>query len=83
MATWALIGYSTEEHGENSVRHREYTTSSRKAALFAQIPRIDFTDSGHGIVFGADPHSGPRKPVRRMDYVDEQMARLRREAHGS
>ncbi len=83
MATWVLIGYSTEEHGEHGIRHREYTSSARTAALFAQIPRIQFTDSGHGVCFDALPHSGKRKPVRRMEYVYEHMARLRAEARKS
>lgn len=70
---WVLLGYSTDTRGEGGVRHREYTTSERKAERFARIPRLDFTDSGHGIVFVAEPHRGPRKPIRRMDYVREHM----------
>lgn len=77
---WQLVGYSTEERGERGIRHREYTTSARTADLFARIPRIDFTDSGHGICFVAEPHNGKRWPVRRMEYVAQQMARLRKEA---
>ncbi len=75
---WELTGRSTEERGENGVRHREYTTSATTAKLFGQIPRLQFTDSGHGIVFAADEHSGKRQPVRRMEYVAEHMARLRK-----
>lgn len=76
MSVWELIGYGTDSRYDD-VRHREYTTSAKKAALFEQIPRIQFTDSGHGVVFVARPHRGPRKPTRRMDYVGEQLAILR------
>jgi hypothetical protein len=83
---WELIGFSTEERGENAVRYRTYTTSTKTARLFDRIPRIDFTDSGHGIVFGAHEHRGKRKPqkgtssvVGHQRYVDEHMARLRDE----
>lgn len=48
---WELIGYSTEERGEHAVRHREYTSSRRRAEDFAAIPRLDFTDSGHGVAY--------------------------------
>lgn len=73
MSVWILEGYGTDSRYADDVRHREYTTSKKKADLFAQIPRIDFTDSGHGIVFTARPHSGRRLPTRRMEYVAEQM----------
>lgn len=82
MAVWVLEGYDTGAHnyaGYDGIRHREYTTSKRKADLFSRIPKIRFTDSGHGIVFYATPHSGKRLPTRRMDYVREQMALLTRE----
>jgi hypothetical protein len=79
---WLLEGRDTGAHnyaGYDGVRHRQYTTSERTADLFKRIPRIQFSDSGHGIVFTARPHSGARMPVRRMEYVAEQMARLRAE----
>ena len=82
MSVWVLEGHDTGAHnhaGYDGVRHREYTTSKRTAELFGQIPRIQFTDSGHGIVFDASLHSGRRKPTRRMPYVAEQMALLRRQ----
>lgn len=82
MATWELVGFSTEEHGDNAVRHREYTTSERTATLFSLIPRIDFTDSGHGIVFDARPHRGGKKTIRRMEHVRKHMALLRAEYRG-
>lgn len=79
MSVWACIGFSTEEHGDASVRHREYTTSARKAEQWNEIERIDFTDSGHGIVFSATPHRGPRAPERRglRDHVERELKRLR------
>lgn len=74
---YELIGYSTDSRYPDDVRHREYTTSRKKAELFDQIPKIQFTDSGHGIVFAAVEHRGPRKPTRRMDYVREQLELLK------
>ena len=74
---WELVGYGTDSRYGDDVRHREYTQSQKKAELFARIPRIQFTDSRHGIVFVAVPHRGKRKPPRRMEYVDEQLALLR------
>lgn len=76
--TWVLEGFNTDaRYGE--VRHREYTTSDRKAEMFNQIPKIQFTDSGHGIVFHARKHSGPRLPTIHMDYVRTEMRRLAEE----
>ncbi len=79
MATWELTGYSTEERGENAVRHREYTTSKKTAELFDRIPRIQFTDSGHGIEFMAGTHTGPRRPVKvgLREHVQHHMKLLR------
>lgn len=77
MTVWLLEGFNTDRRYSDDVRHREYTTSQTKAELFDRIPKIQFTDSGHGIVFSATPHSGKRLPTRRMDYVREQMAILR------
>lgn len=75
---WELVGFSTEERGENAVRYRAYTTSERRALDFEQIPRIQFSDSGHGIVFQARRKApGRRKPVKHMDYVGEQLALIR------
>lgn len=80
---WELRGYNTGAHnyaGYDGVHHREYTTSARTAELFDQVPRIQFSDSGHGIVFKAIEHRGSRKPIVRMDHVAEHMTRLRAEA---
>lgn len=81
MTVWILEGYNTDRRYPDDVRHREYTTSRLKADLFKRIPKIQFSDSGHGIVFSAREHTGKRLPVRRMEYVDEQMAILRQRHH--
>lgn len=44
------------------VRYREYTTSAKKADLFKNVPKIQFTDSGHGIVPHVREHRGHREP---------------------
>lgn len=49
MTTYCLELFSTDRRSDD-VRYREYTTSARKAEAFRAIPRISFTDSGHGIV---------------------------------
>ena len=74
---YELIGYNTDGRYRDDVRHREYTTSKKKAELFEQIPKIQFNDSGHGIVFMALEHSGRRQPIRRMDYVRKQLEILK------
>lgn len=73
MPVWELIGYNTDSRYDD-VRHREYTQSEKRADAFAQIPKIQFTDSGHGIVFAAREHSGKRKPTVNLSYVGEQLA---------
>ncbi len=48
----------------DDIRYREYTTSVRKAEAFKKIPKIQFTDSGHGIVPVVNDHKGRRdKPI--------------------
>lgn len=53
------------------VRYRSYTTSIRKAEAFRQVPRIQFTDSGHGIIPVVREHQGRRDPLIRTlaDHV--------------
>ena len=60
MTTYVLELRSTADYKD--CRYREYTTSKRKADLFARVPRIPFTDSGHGIVPYVREHSGRREP---------------------
>jgi hypothetical protein len=72
---WELLAYNTDMRYRDDVRYRQYTRSKKKAERFAQIPKIQFTDSGHGIVFVAREHSGKRKPTIRQvaDWVRQHM----------
>lgn len=78
MSTWMLEAYGTDSRYGDDVRHRSYTRSRKKAEAFARIPRIQFTDSGHGIVFRAEELArGTRRlPVRYglSDYIAEHLA---------
>lgn len=75
MSVWRLEAYDTEMR---EARCREYTTSRRMAEKWERIPRIQFTDSGHGIVFLATPHTGRREPtIRRMDWADKHLREIR------
>ena len=78
MTVYLLEGYNTDSRYSNDVRYREYTTSKRRAELFNKIPKIQFSDSGHGICFSATEHKGRRQPCRTQlaHYVFEQMAKL-------
>lgn len=50
MTYYELYGMSTEDQ---KLRYRAYTTSERVAKEFeAAVPKIQFSDSGHGVVFG-------------------------------
>ncbi len=75
MSTWLLVAFGTDSRYADDVRHRSYTTSRKKAEAFARIPRIQFTDSGHGIVFHAEelPPRAKRLPERRglAEYIAE------------
>ena len=80
---WELEGFNTDQRYDD-IRYREYTASERKANLFRLIPKIQFTDSGHGIVFSSRPHptGKKRKPVINgfidiNKYVRKQMEILR------
>ena len=68
---YELEAYNTDCRYQQDVRYRQYTTSKKKAEVFERIPKIQFTDSGHGIVFSAMIHSGKRKPTISIlrDYV--------------
>lgn len=59
MTTYVLEMRSTADW--QHIRYREYTTSAKKAKLFENVPRISFTDSGHGIVPHVREHSGHRE----------------------
>lgn len=60
MSAWCLYGYDTASRED---RVREYTSSKTLAQMWDKIERIQFTDSGHGIVFGSITHRGRRKPT--------------------
>ena len=52
---------STEDW--NDVRYRDYTTSERKADLFKEkVSKIQFTDSGHGVVATVKECRSRREP---------------------
>lgn len=78
MTVYLLKAYNTDSRYPDDIRYREYTTSKRKADLFNKIPKIQFSDSGHGIYFSAQEHQGHRLPRRTelSRYVSEQIAIL-------
>jgi hypothetical protein len=57
------------ETGE--VRYRTYTRSKKLADLFAKIPKLQYSDSGHGVVFSSVEVRRRRKPdlVYLTDHV--------------
>jgi len=63
------------------VRYREYTTSTKKAEIFKDVPRISFTDSGHGIVPHVREHRGHREPRNMLlaDHVRDYITAKGRE----
>ena len=69
MTTYCLEMRSTADWSD--VRYREYTTSAKKAELFKDVPKVRFTDSGHGIVPHVREHRGARQPRNMMlrDHV--------------
>jgi len=77
MTTWLLEAYGTDCRYGDDVRYRAYTTSRKKAEAFSRIPRIQFTDSGHGIVFHASelPPRTKRLPLRNglSDHIREHL----------
>ena len=75
MAVWELVAYNTDSRYRQDIRYREYTTSKVRAEAFGRIPKIQFTDSGHGIVFDARPHKGHLQPAIRAlsDYVTNHL----------
>jgi hypothetical protein len=59
MTVYCLELRSTQDWDD--VRYREYTTSDKRAEIFKTFPKIQFTDSGHGIVPSVTVHSGGRR----------------------
>jgi len=68
---YELVAYNTDCRYSQDVRYRVYTTSKKKAEAFDKIPKIQFTDSGHGIVFCTREHKGHREKTISVlrDYV--------------
>lgn len=62
MTVWCLEVYDTEMR---EARTRKYTRSQRTADTWKRIPKVQFTDSGHGLIFTATPHpyGGRRLPT--------------------
>ena len=63
----------------DDVRYRAYTTSKRRADTFkAKVPKIKFTDSGHGII-AVVSEKPPGQRLRTIsilaDHVREALAR--------
>lgn len=77
MPVWELTGYNTDPRYQTDVRYRGYTASPTFAEAFGKVPKIQFTDSGHGIYFMAWPHKvgSPKKPRRSelRDYVRDHV----------
>jgi hypothetical protein len=78
MPTWELIAYNTDSRYRDDIRYREYTRSRTRAEAFERIPKIQFSDSGHELIFAARelPPRTRREPLRYQlsDYVREHMA---------
>lgn len=75
MTTYCLEMRSTANWDD--VRYRAYTASTRRAEAFkANVPRIQFTDSGHGIVPVMREHHGRREPLISVlrEHVDTAMS---------
>ena len=75
---YELEAYNTDCRYTQDVRYRQYTSSKKKADAFNKIPKIQFTDSGHGIVFHAHETSGKRKPTISLlrDYVEKNLKEM-------
>lgn len=76
MTRYCLELRSTADWGD--VRYRDYTTSKSKAERFRSVAKVQFTDSGHGLVPYVSSDGAPRGPKVGIlaDYVREQMRAL-------
>ena len=72
---YELVAFNTDCRYQQDIRYCAYTSSKTKADKFDQIPKIQFTDSGHGIVFNSREHKGHRKPCinNLSDYVNKYL----------
>lgn len=71
MTVWCLEMRSTADWSD--VRYRAYTSSVKRKTRFEQIPKIRFSDSGHGIVPVVEEKCGRRLPeiATLRSYVEE------------
>lgn len=78
MPTFLLEAYGTDSRYFPDIRHRSYTTSRKKAEQFMAIPKIQFTDSGHGIVFWSEelpPRTHKLPSIRGLEeYIKEHLS---------
>ena len=72
---YELVAYNTDCRYASDIRYRAYTSSKKKSEAFDRIPKIQFTDSGHGVVFCSYEHKGHRKPCISIlsDYVRKHL----------
>lgn len=75
---YELVAYNTDSRYPNDVRYRKYTTSKKLAEYFNKIPKIQFTDSGHGIVFTSHEHKGHKLPecTELFQYVYTELKKI-------
>lgn len=59
-------------------RYRAYTSSQKMADLFEKVPKIKFTDSGHGLVTVVGKAAPPYRPTISIlaTYVRTEMRKL-------
>ena len=81
---YELVGFNTDARYQDDVRWRRYTTSEKLAEQWGKIRRIQFSDSGHGIVFSARelaPGAKRKKVVYpyHEDHADRELKRIKRE----
>lgn len=78
MPTYLLEAYNTDSRYRDDIRYRQYTRSVKRAEAFKRIPKIQFTDSGHGIVFWSQelPSRTKRLPLiyALSTYVNEHLS---------
>ena len=77
--TYELIAYNTDCRYPTDIRYRKYTTSKRIASDFEKIHKIQFTDSGHGIVFVSREYHGRKSPENHVlwVYVQSELLKIR------
>jgi hypothetical protein len=77
VTVFCLEMRSTQDWSD--VRYREYTSSRSRAEAFQKIKKIQFTDSGHGVVPVMREHTGRRELCNNVlrQYVQEQIAKVK------